>query len=170
MFGQARLAGAGEMMDSNHTIARMKRIRARLAAKRGNWLRRGLTLIELAIVLVVLALIFVLVYSNLDTSVIDDAKVALLKGQSKTLPLKLMRWQERNAPLPDGASLTAITQDPEEVNDPWGNPYFVCAGADGRANQICSWGEEGENSNTRFYLTDRSTWPPEFRGEQVQEQ
>ncbi|MBX7057402.1 MAG: prepilin-type N-terminal cleavage/methylation domain-containing protein [Leptospirales bacterium] len=152
-------------MKRESSFSRSRARSLRLAARCRARLRAGVTLIEMAVVIAVLALIFVLVYSNLNLNVIDDAKVLVFTGQAKTLPIKLQRWELTHGSLADGASLEQITDDPAEVKDPWGHPYFACAGSDGRVNQICSWGADGENSSTRFFITQRSSWPSEFRPE-----
>lgn len=136
--------------------------------------RRGFTLIELAIVMVVLGIIMGIVFYNLkdSVSVVDSAKAMKVKGQAVSLPMDIEKFREAGGQLNTGDNLSAMAEPipgsdwkpiPEEMlKDPWGAYYTVCQGQDG-ADRICSLGKDksegGEKENADFQLDDRTTWP-----------
>ncbi len=135
--------------------------------------RKGLTLFELALVLLVLGIIIGIVYANLDIGVVDKAKKLKIKQvQSKQIPVLIQRFEEEVGPLSEGDSLEILTKnhentswqpvDPEILKDPWNRFYVMCS--DTQANlHICSYGKDGnvggEGENQDFYLDDPSSWP-----------
>ena len=156
--------------------ARLRRTKSRRTSR----LRRGLTLVELAIVILVLGVIMAIVFSNLDLTALDKAKVLAVKSSSKVLPLRMQQFEMDNPSLQDGQSLTVLAKktasnpnpvDEDSILDPWRNPYFICLDDLGD-KQICSYGADaefgGENENADFYLTDKSSWPTWLSGK-VQE-
>ncbi len=145
----------------------------RFAQLRRDPSRRGLTLVELAIVILVLGIIMVIVFTNLDFSVLNKAKLLQFQTAAKTLPLKYEVWKLSNPPLEEGTSLEIFTQrnpndptwspvDKKLVTDPWGNPFYICNSPDGQPGQICSHGPEG-TGGVGFLLTDETTWPAELK-------
>lgn len=141
-------------------------------------IRRGLTLVELAIVLLVLGIIMGIVYANIDLGITDDAVKLQVKTSSKQVPVILQRYEMEYSPLPEGTELTVLSEqdannpgwrpvDEDAVKDPWGNPYYICSGSRGRG--ICSYGEDGQPGGQGraqdFDLRDRSTWPAWISGE-----
>ncbi len=133
--------------------------------------RRGLTLIELAIVILVLGIIMAIIYGAIDPGeVTDDARRLQVKNNSHVLQIQLQRYELENPPLEEGSDLTTLLNrsagwaglKEEQVVDPWKNPYFICLDPDGNRH-ICSYGSDGElggqNQAQDFYLTDQSSWP-----------
>ncbi len=133
--------------------------------------RRGLTLIELAIVILVLGVIMAIVYGNLSpTDTLRGAKKLQIQSASTLLETNLTRYEIDNGALEDGARLTILSQTTDswrgikndQVMDPWKNPYFVCF--DNASNrQICTYGADGtpggKGESEDFYITDQSSWP-----------
>ncbi len=135
--------------------------------------RKGLTLFELALVLLVLGIIIGIVYANLDIGVVDKAKKLKVKQvQSKQIPILVQRFEEEVGPLNDGDSLEILTKkhentgwdpvDEELLKDPWNRFYIMCSDNEGTLH-ICSYGKDGqlggEEENKDFYLDDQNTWP-----------
>ena len=135
-----------------------------------NWKRRGVTLVELAIVLLVIGIIMTIVFSNVDFGVAKDAMKLQIRTSANTLPLTMERY---NGQLSEGDSLLILTEknpeDPswrplkeEAVMDPWKRPYFVRIG-ENESIQICSNGKDGEpggeGESTDFCITDKNSWP-----------
>ncbi|MFN3603339.1 MAG: type II secretion system protein GspG [Leptonema sp. (in: bacteria)] len=135
--------------------------------------RVGLTLFELALVLLVLGIIIGIVYANLDIGVVDKAKVLKVKQiQSKQVPILVQQYQEKVGTLNEGDSLESLTKKHEETDwdpvdeellkDPWNRFYLICSDSSGQQH-ICSYGKDGqlggEGDNADFYLDDKSSWP-----------
>ncbi len=135
--------------------------------------RNGLTLFELALVLLVLGIIIGIVYANLDIGVVDKAKVLKVKQiQSKQVPILLQQFEDIVGSLNEGDSLELLTKKQENANwdpvdeellkDPWNRFYFICSDPSGQQH-ICSYGKDGnpggEGENSDFYLDDKASWP-----------
>lgn len=156
------------------------RRRARRLSSRA---RKGLTLVELAIVILVLGIIMGIVYSSLDFGITDDAKKLMVASSSKQLTMVWEKYEAENAPLEEGTKLDVLAAknpdkpgwrpvDVDMVMDPWKRPYFVCKDDRGE-RQLCSLGADGqqggENQNADFYLTDRASWPAWLSGKKTQQ-
>ena len=76
------------------TLAGLRLERRRLLSARlvGGRLRRGLTLMELAIVIVVLGIIIGIIAANLDLSALDKAQILRMKTAALNLN---SRWQAK---------------------------------------------------------------------------
>ena len=134
--------------------------------------RKGLTLVELAIVLLVLGVIIGIVYANLDTGAVDNAKITMFPAQAAQLEMQWKQYENRVGQVPEGNSLEVLSQNDREngwdgidektVKDMWGNPYFICMSQQGY-REICTYGADGqpggEGENADFYVTDKSSWP-----------
>lgn len=175
-----------ELMKSQNSVGRRARL---LAARRVSgaasedtpWsyaLRQGLTLVELAIVILVLGVIMTIVIANLDLGIIDDAKKLQVKNAAKTLEFTMRRYEMDNAALSDGTRLGVLAQknvnnpswrpaDESLVTDPWGEEYFICLD-DLSQKQICTYGADrqpgGAGDGQDFFLTDKTSWPPWLSG------
>ncbi|MCB1172397.1 MAG: type II secretion system protein GspG [Leptospiraceae bacterium] len=137
--------------------------------------RAGLTLVELAIVILVIGIIMTIVVMNLDFSVVDKGKILAVKSQRMNLMNKLKIYEMENPPLNEGDDLGSIDGVNEEMlNDPWSRPYFICR-ADSGQRHICSYGADGEQGgegeNQDFYLTGNpKEWPAWLRGKKEGEE
>jgi prepilin-type N-terminal cleavage/methylation domain-containing protein len=113
--------------------------------------QRGMTLIEIMIVLAILALVMGLVVGPRVMEILfgakeDIAKLAVSKLSGEAYP----QWRSRNPGKPCPERLEELTEfmNKNDTNDPWGNPYkLLCppnlpAGA--RAIAIVSFGEDGQ--------------------------
>lgn len=144
----------------------------------GSLLRRGLTLVELAIVILVLGVIMTIVIANLDLGIIDDAKKLQVKNAAKTLEFTMRRYEMDSAALTDGTRLGVLAQknpnnpgwrpvDESLVMDPWGEEYFICLD-DLSQKQICTYGADrqpgGAGEAQDFFLTDKTSWPSWLSG------
>lgn len=152
-------------------MQRLLRLRDKLNSRKK---RQGITLVELAIVLLVLGIIIGIVYANIDFGVVDSARAKLLPQAAMQLESKMMEFdQQVGTPLQDGQSLTILTErqpdspsyrpaKPELIKDLWGNPYFICTN-EYQETHACTYGKDGqpggEGENADFMLTDRSSWP-----------
>ncbi len=152
--------------------------------KRNGWLRKGLTLVELSIVILVLGILMVVLFANLDLGITDKAKKLQVTNASKQLKIWLDQYEYENERLEEGAALTILSQknpnnpgwkpiDEQSVLDPWKNPYFICSDEAGE-RQICSLGADGQNGgdgvNADFFLTNSESWPAWLSGKQGQQQ
>ncbi|MGQ2827767.1 type II secretion system protein GspG, partial [Leptospira kirschneri] len=103
--------------------------------------RKGLTLIELAVVVIILGALIALVYSNFRLGEISDDTAALkLKKDAYELQSHLERYAQRYGTYPsDEQGLEALVEKPTTgdvpedwkpiltkkaaINDPWGTTY-----------------------------------------------
>ena len=158
-------------MKNNKAAAKLQRTR-----QTGLIWRRGLTLIELAVVMLVLGIIMAVVYGSLDVSgTTKSAKKLQIKSTATTLEAKLSFYESENGNLSDGSKLSVLTQSTatwkglkeDQVLDPWKKLYFICTDNAGN-RQICSYGSDGvpggKGESTDFYLTDESSWPGWLKG------
>ena len=124
-------------------------------------MRRGFTLLEVLVVIVVIALLATLVAPNIFRNV-GDAKVATAKAQIESLATALDTYRLDNGRYPTTAQgLQALWQkaaiDPPAnwrepyvrkaiPDDPWGRPYAYLA--PGKANpsgfDLASYGADGQ--------------------------
>ena len=158
-----------------HKINRITRMTKRKSKATGKDFKRplasGLTLIELAIVILVLGIIMAIVYTGINPgSVIDKARVLRVKSVAQQLRVQMQLYESKYPRIPLQSDLTILTQDQDgwvgmredDVLDPWNKPYFICADEKGK-RQICTYGEDGqaggENENQDFYLTNEKSWP-----------
>ncbi len=164
---------------------RLRRLREAFRSGRaplGRPSRRGLTLVELAIVLLVLGIIMGIVFSSLDLSVTDKAVKLKINAHGTLVPVKLQEYESTVGPLGDRASLSVLAQKSAEnpawnpvkedlILDAWGNPYQIRLNEAGE-RQIWSLGEDkqegGEGKSADFCITDKATWPPWLSGKAQQ--
>lgn len=143
--------------------------------------RRGMTLIELSIVIVVLGIIIGLVTYGLRTAgagAQDSANKLKVNQQATTIRLELNKYQDEYGSMQDGETLIKLTKrDSEHPNwtplsekdvlDPWNEPYFLCRD-DAGEQQICSRGadkkEGGQGKDADFMLTREDSYPQWLSG------
>ena len=118
--------------------------------------RRGITLIEMLVVITIIALFTAVAYQRLSPSV-DKGRITAARTQIEAFMGALQTYHIENGHFPTNEEgLPAIRQflSKDIPNDPWGNPYvykypgdhgpepdLVCYGADGKP------GGEGVNSD-----------------------
>lgn len=174
-------------MNSVNERKRWARLRSRLekrirsgksATGMGGRRRSGLTLIELAIVILVLGILFTIVYRSINFGITDDARRLSVQASSKQLSFAWERYEFDHPQLEDNTPLTKLSQknpddpawrpvDENLIMDPWKRPYFICRDENGE-RQICSYGADGKPGGTGkdsdFFLTDPSHWPAWLSG------
>ena len=117
--------------------------------------RRGITLIEMLVVITIIALFTAVAYQRLSPSV-DKGRITAARTQIEAFMGALQTYHIENGRFPTNEEgLQSIRQylSKDIPNDPWGNPYvykypgdhgpepdLVCYGADGKP------GGEGVNS------------------------
>ncbi|MES0489929.1 MAG: type II secretion system protein GspG [Leptospirales bacterium] len=135
--------------------------------------RRGITLIEMMVVIAIISVLMTIIYVNVGT-VGDDATTELHKKASKIkIEGALFRYQSEyrtyptthegfevllNPPaLEDGRVPRSYLQE-SEISDPWNNPY-VYENMDG-SYKVYSLGADnqpgGEGKNADFNLTNQN--------------
>ena len=70
--------------------------------------KKGISLIEMAMVLLVMAVIMGIIYGALDTGVVDKAKIMGVKNKARMLPLQIQRYEMENPPLQEGDVLEIL--------------------------------------------------------------
>ncbi len=139
-------------------------------------MKRGLTLVELAIVMLVLGIIMALVYSNLDIrGASDKARCLQLEAAANNLQIQLELYEQENPGLEDQESLEKLTErtgtwrglKKKALLDPWKSFYFACVNDDGEKG-ICSYGADKSNGgvgdNADFDLTVPGSIPYCLKG------
>ena len=120
----------------------------------------GVTLIEMMVVLVIIALVAAIIVPNVIGRP-DEARVAVLRTDLRSIgsALELYRLDNRNYPTTTqglGALVTRPTAPPDPVNwveggyliqlpmDPWGNPYLYRSPGETGAFDLISLGADGQ--------------------------
>ena len=120
--------------------------------------RRGFTLIDLLVVLVIIGVLGALIVPNLFSSV-DDAKITAARANLSTLTGALKRYKLDNQRFPTAdQGLAALVTKPTTgaippnwrpyqnklPNDPWGRPYqYANPGVKGEVD-VFSYGADGQ--------------------------
>lgn len=149
--------------------------------------RRGMTLIELSIVIVVLGIIIGLVTYGLRTAgagAQDGANKLKIQSQETMLKMQWQNYENEFGSLSTGDDLRRLTKkDPDHPNwvpvaekdimDPWNVPYFICQDEE-QQSQLCSKGadkkEGGTGKDADFMLTRSDLWPSWLTGKKPQQQ
>lgn len=146
--------------------------------------RKGLTLIELAVVVIILGALIALVYSNFRPGEISDDTAALkLKKDAYELQSHLERYAQRYGSYPsDEQGLEALVEKPTTgeapedwkpilskkgaINDPWGTSYKLKRDSGGDV-QLFTLGKDkkegGEGKNADFNILNEDEYPSDFR-------
>ena len=132
--------------------------------------RKGFTLIELMIVVVILGLLATTVMPKiLDRP--EKARRVKAKADIRTIQSMLAMFKADTGRFPTTAEgLQALVTNPGIDNydsggyldqypkDPWGNPYiYLCPGLHGRDYDLESYGKDGEDGGTD-YDADIESW------------
>jgi general secretion pathway protein G len=118
--------------------------------------RRGITLIEMLVVITIIALFTAVAYQRLAPSV-DKGRITAAKTQIEAFEAALQTYHIDNGHFPsteEGLEAIRPLMNKDIPNDPWGHPYvykypgdhgpepdLVCLGADGQP------GGDGVNSD-----------------------
>ncbi len=146
--------------------------------------RKGLTLVELAVVVLILGAIITLVALNIRPEDLKDKTAGLkLKKDGNELQMYLQQYEERYGKYPsDDQGIMALVEKPntgdvpenykpivknkKAVLDPWGTPYKLKT--DEGDLQILTLGKDkkegGEGKNKDFNILNEEEYPGEFLG------
>lgn len=147
-------------------------------------LRRGLTLIELAVVVLILGAIITLVAININPGELKDSTAALkLKKDASELPLHLERYAAKFGTYPsEDQGLKALVEKPSSgdvppnwspmvkgestIQDPWGTEYQLRQDQYG-GFEIITLGKDkapgGAGANADFNILAKDQYPEQFR-------
>lgn len=117
---------------------------------------RGLTLVELLVVVVLLGLIFTVIGSNVFSKG-EAAKAELNMSRMNSLKQEISRYRltfnsyptsledliRPNAQVQQSGRLFSAILKEEELKDLWGNPYVYKPENDGRTYALTSFGSDG---------------------------
>ncbi len=120
----------------------------------------GVTLIEMMVVLVIIAIVAALIVPNVIGRP-DEARVTVARTDLRTIASSLEMYRLDNRTYPPTAQglealVTRPTTQPEPVNwasggylarvpvDPWGNPYLYRSPGEGRPFELMSLGADGQ--------------------------
>lgn len=124
-------------------------------------LQRGMSLIEIIIVIVLIGIVLTFVGSRILGGA-DRAKANLAKSQVQTLAQKVEQYQMDTGKLP--TSLGDLAAQPQgatgwlgpyakdnELKDPWGNPIaYKAPGEDGKPFDLTILGKDGKPGGTSY--------------------
>lgn len=146
-------------------------------------IRRGLTLVELAVVVLIMGALITLVALNIKPNELKDQTAGLkLRKDASELMMFLEQYAERYGKYPsEEQGIMALVEKPstgdvpdnykpivsnkKAVLDPWSTPYHLKTDANGDL-QIISLGKDkkegGEGKNRDFNILKEEEYPEEF--------
>lgn len=150
-----------------------------------NRLRSGLTLIEIAVVVMILGALIAIVAVNINPGELKDDTAALqLKKDAQELQMQLERYASKYGTYPsEEQGLKALIEKPTTgdnipedyvpvirnksgIEDPWGTPYILRFDEYGEIS-IISLGKDkregGEGKNADFNILSNDEYPAAFR-------
>ena len=108
--------------------------------------RRGLTLVEIMVVIAILGLLMGVIAFNV-VGAADDADVEICKTQMSQIETTLNRYRATNKKLPNTAegleAAAKLFPDGSVPLDPWGNEFQYTS--DGNDFELVSLGKDGES-------------------------
>ncbi|WCL47937.1 type II secretion system protein GspG [Leptospira sp. GIMC2001] len=151
----------------------------------GRSFRRGLTLIEIAVVVMILGALIAIVAVNINPGELKDDTAALqLKKDAQELQMHLERYAQRYGtyPSPEQGLIALVEKPtvgdniPEDYNpiikkksgveDPWGTPYILRVDEYGEL-AIYSLGKDkkdgGDGKNADFNILNEDEYPSAFK-------
>ncbi len=153
--------------------------------KRKIQLRKGLTLIEIAVVVMILGALIAIVAVNLNPGELKDDTAALqLKKDAQELQMQLERYASKYGTYPsEEQGLKALVEKPtvgdnipedyvpiirnkSGIEDPWGTPYILRYDEYGEL-AIITLGKDkkegGEGKNADFNILNPDEYPAAFK-------
>ncbi|MCB1140731.1 MAG: type II secretion system protein GspG [Leptospiraceae bacterium] len=146
--------------------------------------RRGLTLVELSVVVLILGAIIALVAFNIKPGELKDQTAVLkLKKDSSLIPTYLSMYEDRYGKIPsEEQGLMALVEKPttgevpdnyrpivknkSDILDPWNTPYQLRIDNNGDY-QIITLGKDkkegGEGKNADFDILTDDEYPADFQ-------
>lgn len=139
----------------------MRNRRSQTRSPAAGALQRGMSLIEIIIVIVLIGIVLTFVGSRILGGA-DRAKANLAKSQVQTLAQKVEQYQMDTGRLP--TSLGDLAAQPQgatgwlgpyakdaELKDPWGNPIaYRAPGEEGRAFDLIILGKDGKPGGSSY--------------------
>lgn len=147
-------------------------------------LKKGMTLVELSVVVLILGAIIALVAFNIDPGKMKDDTAALkLKKDSQELQIALEQYADRYGKMPsEEQGIMALVEKPNTgdvpdnykpilnkknaVLDPWQTPYKLKVDSNGDYG-IYTLGKDkkegGEGKNSDFNIMKEDEYPKEFQ-------
>ncbi|MBE7411333.1 MAG: type II secretion system major pseudopilin GspG [Leptospiraceae bacterium] len=147
--------------------------------------RKGLTLVELAVVVLIMGSIITLVALNINPGELKDDTASLkLRKDANELAMQLERYAEKYGKYPsEEQGLSALVEKPttgdvpedwrpilnkkNAILDPWGTPYQLKKDPNSDDYMIVTLGKDkkdgGEGKDADFNIRDENTYPQAFR-------
>jgi general secretion pathway protein G len=147
-------------------------------------LKRGMTLVELSVVVLILGAIIALVAFNINpTQMQDDMASLKLKKDASTIQIALQQYEDRYGKMPsEEQGVMALVEKPTSgdvpdgykpvldkksaVLDPWKTPYVLKV-ENGGDYKILTLGKDkkegGEGKNADFDILKEDEYPKEFQ-------
>ncbi|HMV65782.1 MAG TPA: type II secretion system protein GspG [Myxococcota bacterium] len=122
-----------------------QRIEALVAALRQRRRRRGMTLMEVMIVLAIIILLMGVLTYGLQ-SMFSGAQADTARIQIQQIDQRISLYKIKKKKLPD--SLSDLYKDEPVPRDPWGNEYVFRSGGGKNGYDIISYGADGHEGGT----------------------
>lgn len=122
-----------------------QRIEALVAALRQRRRRRGMTLMEVMIVLAIIILLMGVLTYGLQ-SMFSGAQADTARIQIQQIDQRISLFKIKKKKLPD--SLSDLYKDEPVPRDPWGNEYVFRSGGGKNGYDIISYGADGHEGGT----------------------
>lgn len=148
-------------------------------------IRRGMTLVEIAVVVLILGAIITLVAININPGELKDETATLkLTKDAEEIKIHLERYSALYGTYPtEEQGLSALIEKPTTgdipedykpiiknralIQDPWGTLYILKFDKDSGDPSIWTLGKDkkegGQGKNTDFDITKHDTYPKEFK-------
>lgn len=107
--------------------------------------RRGITLIEMLVVITIIALFSAVAYQRFQP-VLDDGRVTAAKTQIESLKAALQVYNIKNGNFPsqeEGLAAVRPYLDKDIPLDPWNNPYVYRFPGENGEPELLSYGADG---------------------------
>ncbi|MCE9500581.1 MAG: type II secretion system major pseudopilin GspG [Leptospira sp.] len=148
-------------------------------------LREGLTLVELAVVVLIMGTLIAIVAFNIDVGALKDDTAGLqLRKDASTISGALLQYENKYGRLPtEEQGLSALVEKPTSgdapedftpllknksaILDPWKTPYHLKKDPNSGDFMIVSYGKDkkegGEGKDADFDIRNEDSYPSAFR-------